>query len=104
MLVSATGEGLFRSTNGGRSFREVGKDLIDANHVIADYTNPTGTPIQFSPNFAKDHTIFGYAGQDVVRSTNAGSTWDVIRLPSAAAFLATVDPKVFETGQHPVGT
>jgi len=88
LLVSVGGVGLFRSTDGGESFVAVGRDLIEANRDVADYTNPTGRPIQFSPSYAADHTIFAYGGQDVMRSTNRGDTWTVLELPSADAFLA----------------
>lgn len=90
VLVSLAGSGFFRSTNGARSFAAVGSDLVRANHVIADFTNPTGSPIQFSPAYAQDHTVFGYASQVIVRSTDRGETWKVLRLPSAASFLTRV--------------
>lgn len=90
VLVSVTGDGLFKSTNGGRTFRPTGADLFASNHIVADFTNPSGTPIQFSPDYARDGTIFGYASQDVVRSTDGGETWKVLRLPSAESFARTV--------------
>ncbi|MBK5288879.1 MAG: hypothetical protein JJE46_10470, partial [Acidimicrobiia bacterium] len=78
---------LFRSTDGAKTFKAIATDLLAGNHVIADFTNPSGTPIQFSPAYAKDHTIFGYSSQDVVRSTDGGATWKVLRLPSGESFL-----------------
>lgn len=97
LLVSVggvEGEGLYRSTDGGSSFVAVGSDLIDANRVIADFSNPTGTPIQFAPSFAHDRTIFAYAGQDVVRSSNGGDSWAVLQMPSAMDFLRAVEPSL----------
>jgi photosystem II stability/assembly factor-like uncharacterized protein len=91
LLVSVGGEGLYRSSDGGASFDEVGSELIETNHVIGDFSNPTSAPIQFSPSFSRDRTIFGYAGQDVVRSTDGGDSWAVLKLPSAATFLRTLD-------------
>ena len=88
LLVSITGEGLYRSTDGGASFSAIGLDLIEANRVIADFTNPTETPIEFSPSFERDRTVFAYANQDVLRSTDAGETWEVLRLPAASTVFS----------------
>lgn len=90
VLLSVTGTGLFRSTDGARTFAATGADLLRDNHVIADFTNPTGTPLQFSPDYARDHTVFGYASQMVVRSTDGGDSWSVLQLPSAERFLRAV--------------
>ena len=86
VLVSIGGQGLYESTDHGRTFSATGADLIGSGHVIADFTNPTGTPIRFSPSYAQDRTVFAYANQDVVRSTDGGATWKVLHLPSAAQF------------------
>ncbi len=87
LLVSVLGKGLFRSTDGGTTFVETGASLIDNNLLIADFDNPSSEPIQFSPSYALDHTIFGFAQTHVVRSTDTGSTWQVLALPPAAAIL-----------------
>jgi photosystem II stability/assembly factor-like uncharacterized protein len=92
VLVSITGTGLFRSTDGGATFEEVAADLTAANHVIADYTNPTGDPIQFSPTFAEDGTVLAYADRFVLRSTDAGDTWELLELPTLEDFLLATDP------------
>jgi photosystem II stability/assembly factor-like uncharacterized protein len=92
VLVSITGRGLFRSTDGGATFDEVAAELTAANHVIADYTNPTGSPIQFSPAFADDATVLAYADRFVLRSTDAGDTWDLLELPTLEDFLLETDP------------
>lgn len=94
MLISIGGVGLYRSTDGAKSFVAIGADLIDQNITIADFTNPTGTPIQFSRTFAHDHTIFAYANQYVLRSNDAGATWTVLQPPSSIDFLKTVDPSL----------
>ena len=72
VLVSSRELGLVRSTDGGASFHRVGAELLDTNHLVADFSNPTSAPIQFSPTFATDKTIFAYAQTDVVRSTDGG--------------------------------
>jgi photosystem II stability/assembly factor-like uncharacterized protein len=87
VLVSVLGKGLYRSTDGGMTFTSVGTTLIENNHLIADYENPSSAPIQFSPTYARDRTIFGMAQSDIVKSTDGGSSWQVLNLPSAANFI-----------------
>ena len=91
VLVSVAGTGLFRSTDGGNTFTAVGPSLLQRGLIIADFTNPTSAPIQFSTGFATDRTVFAYAQQSVVRSTDAGDTWEVLDLPPAAEFVAPSD-------------
>ena len=86
MLVSVTGVGLFRSTDGGKSFQPAATDLVELSMIIADFDNPTSEPIQFSPAYATDQTVYAYAQQSVVRSTDGGSTWSVLSIPPAADF------------------
>jgi photosystem II stability/assembly factor-like uncharacterized protein len=92
VLVSTRELGLLRSTDGGRSFERVGVELFDSNRIIADFTNPTSMPIQFSPAFATDRTVFAYAQTDVLRSPNGGESWEVLPLPSSRAVLERVGP------------
>lgn len=82
VLVSSHDRGLLRSTDGGRSFRAIGSQLLDANHLVVDFSNSTSVPIQFSPSFAADRTIFAYAQTHVLRSTDGGDSWDILDLPS----------------------
>ena len=57
VLVSVRSYGLYKSTDGGKTFKEVGRDLSRENLLIADFTNPTSAPIQYSPAFreGQDH-------------------------------------------------
>ena len=87
VLVSVLGNGLYRSTDGGSTFAAVGTSLIQDNHLIADYQNPVSMPLQFSPTYARDRTIFGMAQDDVVRSTDGGDSWQVLNLPPAGDVL-----------------
>ena len=88
--MSTRERGLLRSTDGGTKFQAVGTELIDTNHLVADFSNPTSAPIQFSPTFATDRTVFAYAGTDVVRSTDGGRSWEVLRLPSSRDVLESL--------------
>jgi photosystem II stability/assembly factor-like uncharacterized protein len=90
VLVSTRELGLVRSTDAGASFHRVGVELFDANRIVADFSNPTSAPIQFSPTFATDKTIFAYAQTDVVRSTDGGQSWEILRLPSAGDVLESL--------------
>jgi hypothetical protein len=90
VLVSTREKGLLRSTDGGRSFRPVGTELLQANLLVADFSNPTSAPIQFSPGFASDRTIFAYAQTKVVRSTDGGDSWEVLDLPSGRSVLESI--------------
>jgi photosystem II stability/assembly factor-like uncharacterized protein len=87
VLVSVLGKGLYRSTDGGTTFVAVGSSLLENNHLIADYENPSSAPIQFSPAYASDRTIFGMAQDDIVKSTDGGDTWHVLTLPPASGFI-----------------
>lgn len=94
VLVSIRGAGLHRSTDGGASFTPVAPSLAESNRVIADYDNPTSSPIQFTRTFASDRTVFAYAGPDVLRSTDGGSTWETLPLPTVADVAATLGVEV----------
>ena len=108
VLVSVFGRGLFRSTDGGTTFRAVGQSLFDQNLLIADFSNTTSEPIQYSPSFATDRTVYAYAEQSVVRSTDAGETWKVLAIPRAADFVRPEGVKVASrtasTRSHRSGT
>ena len=80
LLIYARGQGLFKTTDRGETFHRV-KD----NKVSFMRANiPSGSsPIQFSPNYASDKTIYGYgaAGADISRSTDAGEEWETLSIP-----------------------
>jgi hypothetical protein len=90
ILVSTRELGLVRSTDAGATFHRVGTELFDANRLVADFSNPTSSPIQFSQTFAADRTIFAYAQTDLVRSTDAGESWEILHLPSDAKVLQSL--------------
>ena len=66
-LVSVRGKGLFRTEDGGQSFTEIGEYL-------------TG-PIQFSPTYEGDRTIFASSGAEVIKSSDGGSSWQAVAIP-----------------------
>jgi photosystem II stability/assembly factor-like uncharacterized protein len=87
VLVSTRADGMLRSTDGGATFQPVGAELLDANRIVADFDDPTSAPIQFSPAFAEDATVFAYAQTDVFRSTDGGTSWSALELPSGREVL-----------------
>jgi hypothetical protein len=87
VLVSVLGSGLYRSDDGGASFTETGRTLLDDDLLIGDFDNPTASPIQFSPSFRVDHTVFGMAQTRIVRSTDGGRTWRAFDLPPGSALV-----------------
>ncbi|MGI9602230.1 MAG: WD40/YVTN/BNR-like repeat-containing protein, partial [Acidimicrobiales bacterium] len=86
VLVSVRGVGLLRSTDGGETFGLVAEQLNADSHLIADFSRPSAAPIQFSPAFAEDRTIYAYAAETVLRSTDGGDTFDEVELPDSAEF------------------
>ena len=81
VLVSLRGKGLYKSVDGGETFAPIGDARLAFSRL---YNVPcAGRPIQFSPNYANDSTIFGFgtATTDIYRSTDGGETWDILQTP-----------------------
>ena len=79
ILISIAGKGLFKSENGGKYFEHTGDDSISLSKINL----PSGSmPIQFSPDYTNDKTIYGYgaAGAQIFKSTNSGKTWQTISI------------------------
>ncbi|MFT5201933.1 MAG: hypothetical protein ACI9C1_001315 [Candidatus Aldehydirespiratoraceae bacterium] len=87
VLVSEELAGLLKSTDGGVTFAATGPDLLANNLVIAEFDNPTEVPLEFSPDFANDQTVFAYGQEQLVKSTDGGASWQFLALPSALEFL-----------------
>ena len=81
VLVTASGRGLFKSTDGAATFTAIGTELLERNQIFANIPNPVAHPIVFSPAYATDQTVFGYSPTDVFRSTDGGETWTAISPP-----------------------
>lgn len=77
-IASVRGKGLFKTVNGGQSFTLIG----DQSLPLAKMTSvpSAGIPIQFSPAYAKDQTIYGFgsANTEVFKSTDGGNTWTTL--------------------------
>ena len=94
LLVSVKGRGLFKSTNGGESFTAIGADLINSNHLFANFSNPTAVPILFSPFYSTDHTIYGFSGTELFKSADTGETWNNVT-PPRVEFQPSMSSLVF---------
>ena len=85
LMLSVRGKGLFKSVDAGKTFTEVGRDLIDNNHLLSNmYGFPlvaASMPIQFSPAYSEDQTIYGYAESKLFKSSDGGNTWSAITIP-----------------------
>ncbi|MEM7796076.1 MAG: glycosyl hydrolase [Cyanobacteria bacterium P01_C01_bin.118] len=81
VIVSVRGKGLYKSSDGGESFTPIGDASLAFSRL---YNVPcAGRPVEFSPNYAEDKTIFGFgtADTDVYRSTDSGNTWTTLTTP-----------------------
>ncbi|NET31591.1 MAG: sialidase [Cyanothece sp. SIO1E1] len=85
-IVTVKGKGLFKTINNGETFTSLGeRDLICQNHALMKVDNvpSTSMPIQFSPAYVADNTIYGYGscGAKLFKSVDMGNTWEVIEVP-----------------------
>ncbi|NEZ61769.1 hypothetical protein D0962_03090 [Leptolyngbyaceae cyanobacterium CCMR0082] len=85
VMVSLRGKGLYKSVDKGESFAPIGDASLAFSRM---YNVPcAGRPIEFSPNYAQDNTIFGFgtANTDIYRSIDGGSTWEILATPDVEA-------------------
>ena len=81
VMVSLRGKGLYKSLDRGDSFKPIGDASLAFSRM---YNVPcAGRPIEFSPNYAEDNTVFGFgtANTDIYRSTDGGDTWETLTTP-----------------------
>lgn len=81
VLVSLRGRGLFRSTDGGASFAPVAPELLADQHQVTNWYHPTTPPIAFSPDFARDQTVWAFSEATLLRSGDGGETWSEVDHP-----------------------
>lgn len=91
VLVSVRGVGLFRSTDGARTFAPVAPSLGAEQRIPTSYSKPTSAPIAFSPTFATDRTVVASVGPEVLVSTDGGDTWTAVGIEPATHPPAAVD-------------
>ncbi|MDJ0632044.1 MAG: hypothetical protein QNJ34_02525 [Xenococcaceae cyanobacterium MO_188.B29] len=93
LMVSVRGKGLFKSVDAGKTFTEVGTDLINDNYLFSNlYGFPlvaSSMPIKFSSSYAEDQTIYGYADTKLFQSQDGGDTWSAITIPIPDANILT---------------
>jgi photosystem II stability/assembly factor-like uncharacterized protein len=80
-LVSVKGEGLFKTTDGGQTFSKTGNDAISLSRMNS--VPSAGIPIQFSPAYRNDKTIYGFGSSttEVYKSIDSGNTWETVVVP-----------------------
>ena len=85
-LISVRGKGLFKTTDNGATFQAVGDNSI--NLALLNNFESSSIPIQFSPNYKNDLTIYGIGSADsaIYKSTDGGETWFTIAIPQAEIF------------------
>ena len=85
-LLSVRGKGLWQTTDNGATFKSVGDDSI--NLALLNNFESSSIPLQFSPNYQQDNTIYGIgsAGSEIYKSTDGGKTWLTLTIPQAEIF------------------
>jgi photosystem II stability/assembly factor-like uncharacterized protein len=80
IIMSVKGKGLFKSVNGGTTFIAIANALINNNHAFSPMNQfpPISVPIQFSPSYAIDKTIYGTSAEELFQSTDGGNTWRIV--------------------------
>ena len=84
LIASVRGKGLFKTTNGGNSFTVIGKQLIDNNDLLSHMRDfqVAANPLEFSPTYASDRTIYGFSGNKLFKSEDGGDNWQLIATPA----------------------
>ena len=86
VIVVARGHGHYISADGGESFTRLSPELDDSGFLLANYlgTTPPFAPVVFSPTFAADRTLYGFAGAHLFKSADGGRSWSELDAPTAA--------------------
>ena len=83
MIISIRGRGLFKTIDGGKNFRQIGRRFLAENNAgTLFYGFPErSTPIKYSPSYAEDKTIYATSGVELFISTDGGENWSKILRP-----------------------
>lgn len=89
LIASVRGIGLVKTVDAGKTFQEIGNDF-NQKHFLAEMVMSGSSPIQFSPAYATDQTIYGFGSTtaNVYKSTDGGLNWQVISIPQKTDFIA----------------
>lgn len=95
LVVSIRGQGLWRSTDGGQQFSQIGDNQLLFSKLNRMASG--GMAIQFSPNYGQDNTLYamGDTTTTLYRSTDQGMTWETLRVPN----LPRAEPTAIEQAQ-----
>lgn len=80
-IITVRGRGSFKTVDGGKTFTQLGDGLIFFSRITN--VQSASNPIQFSPSYATDKTIYGFGenSAEIFRSTDGGQTWQAIAIP-----------------------
>ena len=85
-LVTVKGKGMYKTVDGGQTFTQIGQKLTNNNYSLSRVDNipSTSAPIQFSPNYSIDNTIYAYGSvsSELFRSIDNGNSWQIISIPT----------------------
>ncbi len=93
MVVAARNSGLYRSDDGGASWRSLYGSLTLEEPLAT-------TSVAVSPGWDADHTLFAGANGGVLRSWDGGESWQVALLPDPAPLVTAIvlSPNYSEDG------
>ncbi|MGK7940365.1 MAG: YCF48-related protein [Crocosphaera sp.] len=82
-MTTPLGKGTFKTVDDGQTF-----SMIDDGQIYLSRldTVPTASiPIQFSPSYSEDNTIYGFGSiePEIYQSTDQGKTWNIIPIPES---------------------
>jgi hypothetical protein len=83
LLVHVCGAGIFHSSDGGDTFARVAIDNITPSPAVSHMTEfpDRASLIRFSPHYGKDRTLFMSSMEDLLKSSDRGESWEVLRRP-----------------------
>ncbi|MGK7902677.1 MAG: WD40/YVTN/BNR-like repeat-containing protein [Hormoscilla sp.] len=79
-IITVKGRGLFKTVDAGKSFTQIGDGSISLSRMTS--VPSASAPIQFSPAYASDRTIYGLgaAEAELFKSTDGGNNWSKIAI------------------------